>query len=198
MKTVKVDNQLGSRSIQHRNLLAVSGVGVVQFEGLSIAPVARVLGEAYEANGKWSFTRWEVALSDGAELVSFYQDYGVGRYFPDHTWAGAIQRIRNLFSADMVLTDEMIINLIRSKFAPAAEKFDAEERQMGSPQFTDLVQAQADFAQAQCALNHRMAELQDLEDATNLRKRTADIYRALGNKSMSLVELQAFRDAQQS
>jgi hypothetical protein len=151
MHTQLCNDSIGSRNIQHINVLVVRGQGLVQFKGESIPPVARVTKEEYTKNGKWSHTTWTVELTDEANLIPFKQDWGIGKYFPVTTWQEAIKRVRE---ADRVamdgVTDTMIETFIRATFPKVAENLNAADAtwRAAGDVFGEMIAAQAELAQA--------------------------------------------------
>jgi len=190
MKTTTCNDSIGSRSIQHINVLVVRGQGLVQFKGESIPPVARVVRTEYTKNGKWSHTTWSVELADEASIVTFSQDWGIGKYFPVATWQEAINRVRE---ADRVamdgVTDPMIERFIRSTFPKVAadlDKADAEWTSAGDV-FAAMLAAQAELAQVR---QEALAYVEEQEAAKAAASLRSALSQAKGGK-MSLADLKA-------
>lgn len=179
MKTVEVNNQLGSRALKHVNLLLVPQQGIVEFQGRDIPPVARVLKESYKKDGKWSHYTWTVEIPDEFELLPFSQDWETGKYFPVNTWPEAIDRLNSKLDgkpARLGISPEQMERAIRSLFREAAEKIDAAETAFsGSGNVLDeLLQAQDALAEIQRQEAEINAKIYQLEQAESLRQQAAE------------------------
>lgn len=178
MKTQTANDGIGSRRIRHKNFLAVTGQGIVEFTGQSIAPVLRVTKTTAEGGGKWHKHIWECEVADNAELFSFTQDWEMGTWFVSKTWAGALDEFRKAIPADIrdTLTDEHIVRCIRAALPKSAATLDAAEQewQQAGDQLAELLAAQAELAEAKAELQSLQQHVQQLDAAEQARQEAAE------------------------
>jgi hypothetical protein len=196
MKTVQVNDRLGSRNISHKNIIAVSGRGLILFVGESIAPVARVIREEYKKDGKWSHTTWTVEVTEDAHIFRFSQDWQTGFWFNATDWAGAIADVRLVMGDVEGITDAMIERFIRSAFPKSSAKLDEDAAAWAAvgDQFSALLEAQAAASQAVQELAAVKAEaiafVEEAEAKANSAAIKAKLAAAKGGK-LSLADLKA-------
>jgi hypothetical protein len=185
--TIKLNDKRGSRDIMHINIIVFDGA-LVQFKGESIPPVARVVNESFDKNGKWSATTWVVELIEGAEAFAFAQDWGTGQWFTGKTWAEAVTRIRNAGCPDSV-ANEAIVRFIRSNFPKAASELDKADTawQNAGNVWVAAVAAQTELSAAREEVGAYIAEQ---EASVSAKKVRAALLAAKGGK-MSLADLKA-------
>lgn len=200
MKTIKCDDQLGSRGRSKKNLLVVAHQGVVEFKGSSIPPVCRVIKDTFTKNGKWSHSTWEVELTEDAFMVTIQQDFGTGQWFTSPTWQGVLQEFRKLLPAEVrsTLTDEQIRPAIRCIFPKVAEKLDLEDVAWTNEDvFQQLLQAQKALDAAKKSHSDLEKEVDGLiqaeeqrKEAEATRERVAKARKAM-SQGVSLEDLKA-------
>lgn len=202
--TVVFDDQLGSRDIQHKNLL-VAKVGdeqvIFEFSG-DIPGVARVVKTRKEKNGKWSFTEWTVELAPGIEGFSFSQDWETGQYLGS-SWAHTRDRFREAARRKVAqpLEDAAIDRYVRARFKREfVDKLDEKEGVLAQPSeaaLAEILSAQQARAEAEREYQGVAVEVAalaqaeaDRKEAVALKDRAAAIKQAM-SKGMSLADLQA-------
>lgn len=211
MKTVTVNNKLGHRDRQHKNILAVNGEKpcFLLFSGESIPGVCRVLNSDYTKNGKWSHTTWKLQLPDGVTLAVHSQDWGTGSYTNARTWDLAISDFLSLFEGLTVNSEDVVggnpkwINaaerFIRAVYPQAATELDLEENKAEEvAPISELIEAQERLAVAQKEAARAKAEIGQLiaareaeEKAAELQKKTVTVSEKLKEvKKLPLQELQ--------
>lgn len=199
-RTITFDDKLGSRSIEHLNLILISGEGIVQFVGNDIPPILRVNKRDYHKNGKWSNNIWTVELFNGCEPLIWYQDWGTGFWFVSKTWKSAITEFSEKLPVGHGLTDDIIVRTIRAIFPSISVNFDKADKEwkQNTNLVADILKAQEEFAAAQEAEKEIMATIEQMEDLEKIKIETDKIHtrvvaaKALMKKGpVSLADLKA-------
>jgi hypothetical protein len=201
---VAFNNKLGSRNIQHLNLLVAEVQGqtlIFPFEGKTIPGVAQIISTRSEKNGKWSFTEWTVELSDGIRSFVWYQDWNEGRYVTAGTWARAVEDVRklaNVHEGHPDLDPVSIARFIRAKLPKVAARLD-EAQEVSSTDPTeallDLLKAQDELATARQDETAVKDEILRMEEAETMRKEAQETRERVGKakeamqKGASLADL---------
>lgn len=204
MKTIEINNGMGSRNLYHVNLLLCPGMGIVKFTGVSIPPVLRILTTSYEQNGKWSKTIWEVEIPDEYELVPYSQDWWNGEWFPVQSWDAAVERLSRHFNGALEksgVTEEMVIRAIRSIFPKSSEKIDQAERefQEAGDVLGALLEAQErlqEVVKEEAAIKAVISQMEEAErlqqEAKERAARVAAANKILnGGKAVNLADLKS-------
>ena len=147
----------GPRDRQAICLLVTAEGAVHQFAGSDIAGVCKATKVAYRKDGKWSNTTYRITHHATTEVVTFREDFGTGRVFPQASWDDGYFWLAQ--KAPM-LTREGFEAFVRGKYAATASRWDeaAEaEDEFGAPLTSDEQQAIRD-AQARLAAEKAAAE----------------------------------------
>ena len=192
MKTVSVNDKLGHRARRHTNLLLCPNLGIVEYKGESIPPVARVVSKSYIRNGRWSHWTWETELQDDFELLPFSQDWETGKYFNEGTWAEAVKRLDNELEGwptKLRISAAQLEMAIRAIWPEAAAEIDAAEAAFSDSgdMLADLFGAQQELLTAKQAERQAAAKVRQAEEAERTRQEAADI-RARVERVTNLLE----------
>lgn len=206
MKTIIFDDRIGSRSIKHLNLLFgmyQEHQVIVEFKGQNIEGVCHVINETYNKNGKWSHSTWEVALPNDVEGFVLYEDWEMGKYFPQKTWEGVKTKIVDAMKSSNLCFSELdmacVKRFITAKFPTTAEECNVADQILKNlnSNFGELYEAQQALLAAQLDLERVKTAVQDLitaretrKQAESLRRKTGQIRTAMANGA-SLADLQA-------
>lgn len=118
----KWNDGMGSRRRRARCFVVANNGDVHWFDGKDIPGVVKVLGEKYEANGKWSNTDYRCISPYGTVPVCWMQDWDTGETFTQDTWEEAFDHfIKKAPNANF----ESFEKVIREKLNKIAVKFDS-------------------------------------------------------------------------
>jgi hypothetical protein len=128
-----------------------------RFTGASIPGVCHAVAVAYQKNGKWSNSTYELHHHDTTAFVSWFQDWDTGETWPQASWEEAY---RFLAQKAPALKPELFAAFVRQHWPKAAEKFDgvaAAEAEFGKPATAEQLAA-IEAAKAEIARLNAEAE----------------------------------------
>jgi hypothetical protein len=120
MKTVW-NNKQGSRDSRAWCLLVTLSGSVHKFTGDSIPGVCSAVVADYTKDGKWSNSTFEITHHDTTIVVSFMDDWGTGKAFPQVSWEAGFFWLA--VKAPM-LSKELFEGFIRESFPKTAAAWD--------------------------------------------------------------------------
>ena len=115
---------LGNRSRKPACIVALADGTCHRFRGDTIPGVAEVVKREFKAAGKWSSTTYHVLSPDGTKVLSWYQSWEEGLYFPQAYWHEVLAWAREV-APQVNLAN--IQELLRREWPKAAAKLDANE-----------------------------------------------------------------------
>ena len=149
---------------------------MIEFTGVQIPGVARVLEKSFSKNGKWSYTSWDVELQGDAYGVILDQDWETGKYLNSQTWGLAVSEFGGKLKVVDTLTTEQLTVAIRALFPNTALSIDKAEAefQQGGDVVAELLKAQASAAAVSAEKAALLTQISQLEQAEKLAKETAE------------------------
>lgn len=176
--TVTFDDGLGSRSIEHLNLILIPGKGILPFEGSDIPPIARVISKTYDKNGKWSKNIWTVELFNDCVPLSWHQNWNTGTWITAKTWKSAVIEFSEKLPKNHGLTEDIIVRTIRTIFPTTSNTLDKLDGKWN--QSTDLasslLEAQEKLASAKEAEKEVLAIIDKMEALEKIKIETDKIH----------------------
>lgn len=176
--TVTFDDGLGSRNIEHINLILIPGKGILPFEGSDIPPIVRVVSKTYSKNGKWSKNIWTVELFNNCAPIIWYQDWETGAWFTAKTWKSAIIEFLEKLPKNHGLTEDVIVQTIRTIFPTTSNILDKsdEEWDQNADLASSLLEAQEKLASAKEAEKEVLAIIDKMEALERIKIETDKIH----------------------